>query len=83
MTADACRVTLNMLASRTPGGTICPSEVARAMAPGDDWREVMPAVHFAVDCLLEERLVALSWKGQQLTSRAGPYRISLETSQTN
>jgi len=36
-------VTLALLARRAPGATICPSEVARAIAP--DWRGAMPAVH--------------------------------------
>jgi hypothetical protein len=67
---------LKILASRSPDATVCPSEVARAIAPGDGWRNVMPAVHAAVDQLLKEGRVQLSWKGQPLTARVGPYRIS-------
>ncbi|NJC05399.1 hypothetical protein GGQ97_001192 [Sphingomonas kaistensis] len=77
MTADARQTTLALLASRLPGKTICPSEVARALAPMADWREAMPAVHSAVDRLLEEGRIQLSWKGLQLRSRAGPYRIRI------
>lgn len=66
---------LALLARRAPGATICPSEVARALADGDDWRGAMPAVHDAVDTLLAEGRVALSWKGRPLATRAGPYRI--------
>lgn len=66
---------LALLAQRAPGKTICPSEVARALADGGDWRAVMPAVHDAVDTLLGEGRVALSWKGRMLAARAGPYRI--------
>lgn len=35
----------------------------------------MPAVHAAVDRLLDDGLVRLSWKGRALAVRAGPYRI--------
>ena len=35
----------------------------------------MPAVHHAVDTLVAEGLVRLSWKGKPLTTRTGPYRI--------
>lgn len=75
MTADPRQTALALLASRSPDRTICPSEVARLLAPDADWREAMPAVHAAVDRLLEEGAIRLSWKGQRLTSRAGPYRI--------
>ncbi|MFK3891249.1 DUF3253 domain-containing protein [Sphingomonas sp. NPDC079357] len=62
-----------MLASRAPDATICPSEIARAIAP--DWREAMPQVHAAIDGLLQAGLVRLSWKGELLARRSGPYRI--------
>jgi len=79
VTEDAREATLALLAQRPPQATICPSEVARALAaaagaPGG-WREMMPAVHQAVDALLAEQRVQLSWKGQMLATRAGPYRI--------
>ncbi len=35
----------------------------------------MPIVHSAVDGLVAEGLVRLSWKGEPLDERAGPYRI--------
>jgi len=64
---------LSLLASRAPTATICPSEVARAIAP--DWRSAMPAVHAAIDELVGDGLVRLSWKGRRLETRSGPYRI--------
>ncbi|WP_332703843.1 DUF3253 domain-containing protein [Sphingomonas sp. PB4P5] len=74
--------TLALLSCRAHGATICPSEVARALAappqtgaPGTNWREFMPIVHAAVDELVAEGLVRLSWKGAPLAARAGPYRI--------
>ncbi|TGX52378.1 DUF3253 domain-containing protein [Sphingomonas gei] len=75
MTArDARSATLALLAARAAEATVCPSEVARALA-GHGWREAMPEVHAAVDGLLAEGIVRLSWKGAPLVTRAGPYRI--------
>lgn len=71
---DACRETLTLLACRAPGATICPSEVARRL--GADWRGAMPVVHAAVDRLLEDGRVTLSWKGAPMPMRTGPYRIA-------
>lgn len=65
-----------LLAARAAEGSVCPSEVARAVAPGSNWRSVMPTVHAAVDTLLDEGRVRLSWKGEPLAVRKGPYRIS-------
>jgi hypothetical protein len=36
----------------------------------------MPIVHAAVDEMVSEGLVRLSWKGKPLALRAGPYRIN-------
>lgn len=78
---DAREATLAMLAKRARGSTVCPSEVARALvgsrleqAPSH-WRDAMPAVHAAVDRLVTQGLVRLSWKGKMLSTRSGPYRI--------
>ncbi len=75
--------TLTLLAARGAGATICPSEVARVLVGATesadmaaaDWRSAMPEVHAAVDRLMAEGLVRLSWKGETLAARAGPYRI--------
>lgn len=78
MTGHARDATLDLLAGRAPGATICPSEVARALAAAageTDWRGALPAVHAAVDALVAEGLVRLSWKGAALAVREGPYRI--------
>lgn len=78
---DAREETLALLGRRAPGATICPSEVARLLAsgadsePAGDWRGAMPVVHAAVDQLLSEGLVTLSWKGEALKARTGPYRL--------
>ncbi|NIJ30911.1 hypothetical protein FHT00_002884 [Sphingomonas insulae] len=71
---DPRTAALSLLARRAPDATICPSEVARAIAP--DWRSAMAAVHAAIDELVQDGLVRLSWKGQPLATRSGPYRIA-------
>lgn len=70
---DPRAATLALLARRAPDATICPSEVARAIAA--DWRAAMPDVHAAVDALVDAGLVRLSWKGRPMAARSGPYRI--------
>ena len=79
---EAGDATLALLALRAQDATVCPSEVARTLADrgvagltSEDWRTVMPIVHAAVDRLLADGLVRLSWRGQPLATRAGPYRI--------
>jgi hypothetical protein len=72
---------IELVASRDPHATVCPSEVARLLAAhdpdsaADAWRDQMPNVHAVVDQLLKDRVIGLSWKGSKLTSRSGPYRI--------
>jgi len=71
--------TLALLARRASGATVCPSEVARAIAAAAgkaDWRGEMPAVHAAIDRMAAAGLVRLSWKGRALSVRDGPYRIA-------
>ena len=63
-----------LLAARAPAATVCPSEVARALAA--DWRTAMPIVHAAVDRLVDRKLIRLSWKGKAMERRDGPYRIA-------
>ena len=67
---------LDLLARRAAGATICPSEVARSLSR-DDWRAAMPSVHAAIYELVCDAAVRLSWKGQRLATRSGPYRIAL------
>ena len=65
---------LEMLGRRADGATLCPSEVARFVAP-DDWRVKMSAVHAATDKLVSRGEISLSWKGEPMPRRIGPYRI--------
>lgn len=73
---------LSLLADRAADATLCPSEVARALArenAGEEWRKAMPVIHEAVDRLLRNGAVRLSWKGQRMETRSGPYRIAVVT----
>lgn len=73
---DAAGEIERLLAVRGAGKTVCPSEIARALAgEGGDWRARMGEVHAAADALLCNGRVALSWKGRRLAAREGPYRI--------
>ena len=71
---------LALVRQRDAKATVCPSEVARALARGEDgqdnrWRLWMPQVHAAADALLGDAQVRLSWKGETIRVRAGPYRL--------
>lgn len=75
---DARAMTLALLVRRAVDATICPSDVARAMAAvagKADWRGKMPAVHAAVDRMVADGIIRLSWKGTAMAVRDGPYRI--------
>ncbi|WBQ19138.1 DUF3253 domain-containing protein (plasmid) [Sphingobium yanoikuyae] len=79
---DARSAALQLLERRTDQMTICPSEIARMIAAeagadhkGASWRAAMPVVHAAIDQLVADGSVELSWKGKVLASRQGPYRI--------
>ena len=75
---QATKMVLALLGRRDAQATVCPSEVARALAAArgeDDWRARMDAVHGAVDGLVSDGRVRLSWKGEPIAVRGGPYRI--------
>lgn len=74
---DADAAICALLDRRGLGKTICPSEAAKALtAPKGDWRDHMNMVHQAVDVMLSEGRISLSWKGNELSERCGPYRIA-------
>ena len=78
MSARTAALIAEMLARRGLGKTLCPSEVARALAgEAGDWRARMEDVHGAVDELARAGAIVLSWKGAPLARRNGPYRIGL------
>lgn len=69
--------TLLRLAAERPGGTYCPSEAARALAP-DDWRPLMPAIREAAQRLVEAGQLRCTQRGQPAspTLARGPIRLS-------
>lgn len=76
---DVRRLTLALLSERARDATVCPSEVARALADmtGNPagWRAAMPTVHEAIDQMASDGEVRLSWRGRDLPMRNGPYRV--------
>lgn len=75
MSEAAARIE-GLLRQRGAGKTICPSEVARDLAgEGGDWRARMEEIHGAVDGMVATDRITLSWKGEPLPRRDGPYRI--------
>lgn len=68
----------SMMAGRADGATLCPSEVARALA-GDDarWRALMPAVRTAAAGLARTGRLSVTRGGVEVdaTSPGGPIRL--------
>jgi hypothetical protein len=69
---------LAMLATRASTSTICPSDVARKVAP-DDWRPLMEPVRQAAQRLVEQGEVEITQGGEvvDLATVKGPIRIRL------
>ncbi len=69
---------LDLLAQRRAGATICPSEVARAVAAdGQAWRDLMDPVRAAVGRLVDRDEVDVTQGGEvvDLASARGPIRV--------
>lgn len=66
-----------LLRERGAGKTICPSEVARALAP-DDFRSLMPLVRDVAGALVDAREIVVMQKGSvvDLASARGPIRLA-------
>ncbi|MET0449504.1 MAG: DUF3253 domain-containing protein [Aeromicrobium sp.] len=78
MADDLERRILDLLASRAATSTICPSDVARQVAP-DDWRPLMDPVRDAAQRLVDRGEVEITQKGEvvDLATVKGPIRIRL------
>ncbi|MFC5678470.1 DUF2256 and DUF3253 domain-containing protein [Aeromicrobium endophyticum] len=76
--ADLERRVLAMLAGRARTSSICPSDVARAVAP-DDWRPLMEPVRQAARRLVQRGEVEITQKGSVVdpSTAKGPIRIRL------
>lgn len=70
---------MDLLAKRSRGGTICPSEVAKVVAGADEtqWRPLMEPARSAARRLVAQNRVVITQKGAIVDpSRAkGPIRI--------
>lgn len=65
---------------RGPGRSICPSEVARDLAPDEaSWRALMPAVRAAALRLQEQGKLRVTRNGVDVdaTAAGGPIRLQL------
>ena len=82
--AEIAAAILAGVARRRPGGTLCPSEVARSLAGQDgDWRAMMPAVRAAAAGLLAEGRIAVTQRGRAVPAdKAGPIRLGRPTTGT-
>jgi hypothetical protein len=70
---------LDLLEQRTADASICPSEAARQLAVGDDWRPLMEPVRMAARRLQRAGRIDITQKGRIVDpDRAkGPIRLRL------
>ncbi|MEN5060764.1 DUF3253 domain-containing protein [Luteimonas sp. TWI1416] len=69
---------LGLLAGRAAEASICPSEVARALRPGGDWRALMPAIREVATALARAGAVSVTQHGAVIDASApppGPVRL--------
>ena len=68
-----------LVEARGPGKTICPSEVARALAGDESFRPLMPHVREAAAVLAERGEIAVTQRGEPVDARTerGPIRLGL------
>lgn len=83
-TAEAIAATIErLLAARAADSSVCPSEVARALAPAPAWRALMPAVRDVARALARAGRVRVTqgghtldpdepWRGALRLRRPGP-----------
>jgi hypothetical protein len=69
---------LQLLARRQAGATICPSEVARDLAPVD-WRPLMPSIREVAARMMAAGLIEITQRGEVVdpATARGPVRLSL------
>ncbi len=67
----------NLVALRGAGKTICPSEVARALA--EDWRPLMPDVREVAADMAKRGVLSVTQEGAQVDAlkARGPIRLGL------
>ena len=77
-TMSLSKTILSLAAARGTDKTICPSEVARMLWPGQ-WRSRMSEVRSAAFALRDQGKVQISQKGEEVLSDGvkGPIRIRI------
>lgn len=80
MTADPAaieRTIAELLDARGPGRTICPSEAARALADGGDFRALMQPVRDAARAMVARGRLEVTQRGRVVdpASARGPIRL--------
>ena len=77
--SDIADALFRLLDSRSPTATVCPSEVARALAPGAEtaWRALMPEVRRVASGLAAANLLRVTRKGVPVDAMGpgGPIRL--------
>jgi hypothetical protein len=68
---------LALVAARGPGKTICPSEVARAVAGDEGFRALMPEVRERAARLADRGEIVVTQRGRPVDARTarGPIRL--------
>ncbi|WP_082887388.1 DUF3253 domain-containing protein [Bordetella ansorpii] len=70
---------LCLLNQREPGATVCPSEVARTLAP-NDWRPLMPRVREVAIDMARRSALTIRQKGHNVDPKDqphGPIRLGM------
>lgn len=77
--ADVEEQIFALLAQRQGGATICPSEVARALGDGSNWRGLMPQVRQVAQALARRQRLRVTRGGVPVdaTAPGGPIRLGL------
>ncbi len=75
---ELCRAIERLVDARAAHATVCPSEVARAIA-GDDgpWRALMPSVREAAAVLVRQGRLSVTRRGEEVDGLdpGGPVRL--------
>ena len=81
VTHDDARIATDiraLLDARAPDASICPSDVARRLYPGDAWRDAMPDVRRVACALAGEGVIRITQSEVELDTDApisGPIRL--------
>ena len=70
---------VELLQQRSKGATICPSEAARRVADGENWRELMEPARRAARRLVAAEKIEMTQKGRPVdpSTAKGPIRLKL------